>query len=73
MTPAKIKEHEPTTLKRKMTEKIAGPGQEKVLQKNRYGVAERARRMKWLKVLLVQMKLAVNIGGLLREQIDKIN
>lgn len=46
MTPAKIKEHEPTTLKRKMTEKIAGPGQEKVLQKNRYGVAERARRMK---------------------------
>lgn len=27
MTPAKIKEHEPTAVKRKMTEKITEPGQ----------------------------------------------
>jgi hypothetical protein len=27
MTPAKIKEHEPTAVKRKMTEKIVKPGQ----------------------------------------------
>src|ERR671931_27147 len=28
MTPAKIKEHEPTAVKREMTEKIVEPGQE---------------------------------------------
>ena len=28
MTPAKIKEHEPTAVKKEMTEKIVGPGQE---------------------------------------------
>jgi len=41
MTPAKINEHEPTAVKREMTENIVEPGQEKV---NPDEAAERARR-----------------------------
>jgi hypothetical protein len=41
MTPAKIKEHEPTAVKREMTEKIAEPGQ---VGTNPEEAAERARK-----------------------------
>jgi predicted AAA+ superfamily ATPase len=41
MTPAKIKEHEPTAVKREMTEKITEPGQSGT---NPEEAAERARR-----------------------------
>ena len=41
MTPAKIKEHEPTAVKREMTEKIVEPGQEK---RNAGEAAEIARK-----------------------------
>jgi hypothetical protein len=41
MTPAKIKEHEPTAVKREMTENIAEPGQ---VGTNSQDAAERARR-----------------------------
>ena len=41
MTPAKIKEHEPTAVKREMTEKIVEPGQEAT---NPEEARERARR-----------------------------
>jgi hypothetical protein len=41
MTPAKIKEHEPTAVKREMTEKITEPGQ---ANSNPEEAAERARR-----------------------------
>ena len=41
MTPAKIKEHEPTAVKREMTEKITEPGQAGA---NPEEAAERARR-----------------------------
>jgi hypothetical protein len=41
MTPAKIKEHEPTAVKREMTENIAEPGQ---VGTNPQDAAERARR-----------------------------
>src|ERR671913_2472594 len=41
MTPAKIKEHEPTAVKREMTEKIVEPGQEGT---NTSEAAELARR-----------------------------
>src|ERR1051325_1848408 len=40
MTPAKIKEHEPTAVKREMSEKISEPGQ----TKNSQDSAEKARR-----------------------------
>ena len=40
MTPAKIKEHEPTAVKREMSEKISEPGQ----TKNSQDAAEKARR-----------------------------
>jgi hypothetical protein len=42
MTPAKIKEHEPTAVKREMTEKIGEPGQ---IGTNPEEAAERARKM----------------------------
>ena len=42
MTPAKIKEHEPTVVKREMTEKIGEPGQ---VGTNPEEAAERARKM----------------------------
>ena len=42
MTPAKIKEHEPTAVKREMTEKIGEPGQ---VGTNPEEAAERARKM----------------------------
>jgi hypothetical protein len=42
MTPAKIKEHEPTAVKRDMTEKITEPGKEVV--PNPEAAKERARR-----------------------------
>jgi hypothetical protein len=41
MTPAKIKEHEPTAVKREMTEKITEPGQ---VGTNAEEAAERARK-----------------------------
>jgi hypothetical protein len=41
MTPAKIKEHEPTAVKREMTEKIVEPGQEGIDSQE---ANERARR-----------------------------
>ncbi|MGH9976240.1 MAG: hypothetical protein ACRD8Z_10460 [Nitrososphaeraceae archaeon] len=41
MTPAKIKEHEPTAVKREMTEKIAEPGQ---VGTNPEEAAEKARK-----------------------------
>ncbi len=41
MTPSKINEHEPTAVKREMTENIVEPGREKV---NPDEAAERARR-----------------------------
>ena len=41
MTPAKIKEHEPTAVKREMTEKIVEPGQEAT---NPEEAKEKARR-----------------------------
>jgi hypothetical protein len=41
MTPAKIKEHEPTAVKRKMTEKITEPGQAGISPEE---AAERARK-----------------------------
>jgi hypothetical protein len=41
MTPAKIKEHEPTAVKREMTENITEPGQ---VGTNPQEAAERARR-----------------------------
>jgi hypothetical protein len=41
MTPAKIKEHEPTAVKREMTENITEPGQAGT---NPQDAAERARR-----------------------------
>jgi hypothetical protein len=41
MTPAKIKEHEPTAVKREMTEKITEPGK---VGTNPEEAAERARR-----------------------------
>lgn len=41
MTPAKIKEHEPTAVKREMTENITEPGQTAIHQEE---AAERARR-----------------------------
>ncbi|MGH9924440.1 MAG: hypothetical protein ACRD8Z_03370 [Nitrososphaeraceae archaeon] len=41
MTPAKIKEHEPTAVRREMTEKITEPGQ---VGTNPEEAAERARR-----------------------------
>lgn len=41
MTPAKIKEHEPTAVKREMTENIAESGQ---VETNPQDAAERARR-----------------------------
>jgi hypothetical protein len=41
MTPAKIKEHEPTAVKREMTEKITKPGQ---VGTNSEEAAERARK-----------------------------
>src|ERR671933_325437 len=40
MTPSKIKEHEPTAVKREMSEKISEPGQ----TKNSQDAAEKARR-----------------------------
>jgi hypothetical protein len=43
MTPAKIKEHEPTAVKRDMTEKIVEPGQE-VAGVNPEEAKEKARR-----------------------------
>ncbi|HZD36200.1 MAG TPA: hypothetical protein VE130_13445, partial [Nitrososphaeraceae archaeon] len=41
MTPAKVKEHEPTAVSREMTEKITEPGQ---VGTNPEEAAERARR-----------------------------
>lgn len=41
MTPAKIKEHEPTAIRREMTEKITEPGQ---VGTNPKEAAERARK-----------------------------
>src|SRR5919112_1401550 len=46
MTPAKIKEHEPTAVKREMTEKIVKPGQEGT---NTSEAAELARKKRMAK------------------------
>ena len=57
MTPAKIKEHEPTAVKREMTERIAEPGQTGT---NSEEGAEIARKKVWLRELLVYPKLVTN-------------
>ena len=62
MTPAKIKEHEPTAVKREMSEKITEPGQ---IGTNPEEAAEIARKKGM--VLLTQQKLEVNTNKELQE------
>ena len=59
MTPAKIKEHEPTAVKREMTEKIVEPGQ---VGPNPEEAAEIASNRVWLKALQVQQKQGVKMN-----------
>jgi hypothetical protein len=68
MTPAKIKEHEPTAVKREMTEKIAEPGQTGT---NSEEAARLLGRKVWLKVQLVQQKLGANTNKILLKQINR--
>jgi general stress protein YciG len=64
MTHAKIKEHEPTTDKREMAERIAESGQTRT---NPEEAAEIARKKGMAKVLLAQQKLAANTN---KDQLD---
>ena len=67
MTHARIKEHEPTAVKREMTERIAESGQTRT---NPEEAAEIARKKGMAKVLLAQQKLAANTN---KDQLDQIN
>jgi hypothetical protein len=68
MTPAKIKEHEPTAVKREMSERITEPGQTGTSPEE---AAEIARA--WLKVLLEQRKQVVNTNKELPDRISRIH
>ena len=65
MTPAKIKEHEPTAVKREMTEKIAEPGQTGT---NSEEAAEIARKKGMAKGTAVQEKLGANTNTRFRSR-----
>ena len=58
MTPAKIKEHEPTAVKREMTEKIVEPGKQSGT--NPEEVEEKARRSGMTKGIVGAAKTSSN-------------
>jgi hypothetical protein len=66
MTPAKIKEHEPTLVKREMTERIADSRQTGTSTEE---AAEITRKKAWPKVLLVYQKLVTNTNKYSREEL----
>jgi hypothetical protein len=67
MTPAKIKEHEPTAVKRDMSEKISDPGH---MTTSSQDAAEKARRSGMTKGTAGGTEQVVNTSKALLEQIS---